>query len=200
MLKVNEIGFKRDEVWLWHNINFELDKGQLLQISGTNGAGKTTLLKVLTALTQPHTGEIDWQGTPVNQQRESYHQQLQYLGHQNAVKADLTVIENLYLNTHAIIHDAIDSTLAKVGLASHKNHFAHQISQGQKQRLALARLMLSPALLWILDEPLAGLDAQVTELCQNWFSEHLNRGGMIIFTSHQPLNITAIKTFTLHLS
>lgn len=199
MLTVNEIGFKRDENWLWNKINFELAAGQLLQISGANGSGKTTLLRILTALTQPHTGEIYWQGCPIARQRETYYQQLQYLGHQSAVKSDLTVIENLRLNTFSVNQSAIDTILEKVGLAAHKNHFAYQISQGQKQRLALARLLLNPAPLWILDEPLAGLDAEMTERCQIWFKDHLRMGGMIVLTSHQSLTLDS-SALKLHIS
>lgn len=200
MLQVNEIGFQRDDIWLWRKINFELSPSQLLQISGANGSGKTTLLRVLTALTQAHTGEIYWQGHPITDLREKYYQHLQYIGHQCAVKADLTVEENLCLNLLSVNHLAIDSVLERAGLAAHKNHYAYQISQGQKQRLALARLLLSSALLWILDEPLAGLDAHMTQLCQDWFCEHLSRGGMIILTSHQVLNTASINALKLHLS
>jgi heme exporter protein A len=200
MLKVNEIGFKRHEVWLWNNISFELGFGQFLQISGANGSGKTTLLRILTALATPHTGEIYWQEKSIFKNNDLYHSQLQYIGHQCAVKAELTVEENLRLNTAKINRSSLESTLEKTGLTAHKNHFAYQISQGQKQRVALARLLLSSALIWILDEPLAGLDTEMIQQCQTWFYEHLSQGGIIIMSSHQNIHLEKVSNLKLHLS
>lgn len=193
MLTVQHLSCRKGERLLWQDLNFAVSPGQLLQIAGANGSGKTSLLRVLTGLAPAHTGEVSWQGVAIGKRKSAYQQQLHYLGHQAAVKSELTVQENLRFNLQKTAKKSVNTAIEQVGLTTHRDHFGHQLSQGQKQRVALARLLLNPARLWILDEPLAGLDTDMIEHLQQIFAEQLQQGGMIILTTHRPLTLPALS-------
>ncbi len=190
-LEINQLSLKRGERWLWQELKFGIKTGEWLQITGENGSGKTSLLRVLAGLAQPTSGNLNWQGQPVKKEMLAYQEQLHYLGHQTAVKMDLTVFENLSLSIHQSLRiSEINKVLDSVSLSTFKHTPLYALSQGQKQRVGLARLLLHEVPLWILDEPFAGLDQDMIIRIQKIFAEKLAREGLIILTSHQPLNLS----------
>lgn len=186
MLQVRRLACQKGNSLLWENLNFELSFGKLLLITGANGCGKTSLLRILAGISQPLSGKVLWPSSI----------QICYLGHQPAIKNELTVEENLRLQALCNNQKNIHQALAKVGLSEHKDHFGFQLSQGQKQRVALAKLLLSPAKIWILDEPLAGLDETIVSNLQQIFLTHLIQAGMIIMTTHRPLTSPQLHPYT----
>lgn len=195
LLYVNQLACYRGERLLFDNLCFYLQAGELVQITGPNGSGKTTLLRMLTGLYPVQAGDICWHGKTIQNDRETYQQQMYYLGHSLGVKQELTVLENLQLNWRLPItlENQRDTVLARVDLIHYKNTLCRQLSRGQRQRLALAQLMLADAALWILDEPFAALDLVAAALLQQIFMEKLQAQGAIIFTSHQPLTLMTLK-------
>jgi heme exporter protein A len=195
LLSVNQLACYRGERLLFDALCFQLNAGELLQITGANGSGKTTLLRLLTGLYPLQKGDIRWCGKTIYANREAYQQQMYYLGHSLGVKHELTVLENLQLNWRKPmrIMNQVDVVLTKLDLIHYKNELCRHLSRGQRQRLALAQLMLSDALLWILDEPFASLDQVATTLLQQIFVEKLQTQGAILFTSHQPLTLTTLQ-------
>ena len=203
-LTVNNLQCIRGGRELFSNLSFELQAKQLMMLEGRNGSGKTTLLRALCGLYQPDEGEILWQGEPIKKQDEAYRCELLYLGHLNAIKADLTVLENLRFNTRiageAVTDDALMAALDTIGLYAFEEHLTRQLSQGQKRRVALARLLLSKAMLWILDEPFVALDVAAVTLLQSMIASHVEQGGMVILTTHQEVPLTSGKIKRLSLN
>ncbi len=188
---------------LFRDISFELLPGEILQIEGTNGSGKTSLLRILTGLSQPAEGEVFWDGQNIEKDPAHFNQNLIYIGHLNALKAELSALENLELvrqylnNTNAL---TTQRALANVGLAGYEHILAHQLSAGQKRRVALARLQLNHAPLWVLDEPTTAIDKQGVIAFQQTIENHTQNGGMVILTAHQPLHFGNAKIRSLWLS
>lgn len=194
MLEAVSLQCVRGEHALFSDLSFKLGAGEMLLVSGPNGAGKTSLLRLLCGLSQPAAGEVRWQGECVRGQRGEYCKQMAYLGHHNGVKDELTALENLRAAADvagvAAGGDALLAALEHVGLRGHEDLPAKLLSQGQKRRVALARLLLADARLWILDEPLAALDVQAVVLVEDMLAAHLARGGMAVLTTHQPVNVS----------
>lgn len=194
MLQVDNLSCWRGERCLWQGLAFTLLPGQLLQITGANGNGKTSLLRILAGLAAARSGIITWRGVPITQRSASYQQQLCYLGHQPAVKSELTVQENLCFSLQNSSVQSRTQALAQVKLEAYRDYFGYQLSQGQRQRLGLARLLTTSTPLWILDEPLAGLDAEMITTLQTIFAEQLQRGGNIVLTTHRPLTAASFNS------
>ncbi len=211
-LSAENLCAEKQDRWLFENIAFELEPGEMLHLRGANGSGKTTLLRILCGLTTADKGEVSWGGTPIHQQRNEYHTQLSYVGHTDGVKQDLSVTENLKVaavlatgkqqKTKNLNLDPInlDQALSDMGLKTKKYTFAHDLSAGQRRRLALTRCLLNETSIWILDEPLTALDKQGVEIVENMINAHLQRNGMAIVTSHQDLNINEDRCRDLNLS
>lgn len=180
----------RDERTLFSGLSFTLEPGEMVQVEGQNGAGKTSLLRILAGLSSPDVGEVRWQGESTRRQRDVFHRQLVYLGHQPGIKTVLTAYENLafYQSVDGKINaDAIYQALEHVGLLGYEEVTVAQMSAGQQRRVALARLWLSRAPLWILDEPLTAIDIQGVAALMDLFEQHVSRGGMLLLTTHQDL-------------
>lgn len=193
MLEARALLCERDERTLFRDLSFQVNAGEWVQITGGNGAGKTTLLRLLTGLARPDAGEVCWQGDPVARVRDSYHQNLLWIGHQPGIKTRLTALENL-----RFFHQDGDSAtclaaLAQAGLAGYEDIPVNQLSAGQQRRVALARLWLTRAALWILDEPFTAIDVNGVERLTQRMAEHTGQGGMVILTTHQPLNVATDK-------
>ncbi len=174
-----------------------------MRVHGTNGSGKTSLLRILTGLSQAESGDVYWNDENIDADRASFNENLLYIGHRNGLKADLSAFENLTLLNHQLkqfsevsVQDALDA----VGLSGYETILAHQLSAGQKRRVALARLHLSTAPLWILDEPTTAIDTDGVEAFQRIVEQHANEGGMVIFSSHQALSFEQIPIRDLSLS
>jgi heme exporter protein A len=169
-----------------------------------NGSGKTSLLRALCGFLMPDAGTIRWRGEETRTLREDYHAELVYLGHHNAIKDDLDALENLRINAGmaGIKLDGKDAVAAlrRIGLRGREALPMKVLSQGQRRRVALARLLVGDAPLWILDEPLTALDVGAVGLMQELIGEHLAKGGMAIYTTHQPLEVAGVTTRRLALS
>jgi heme exporter protein A len=181
---------------LFHDLDFALAAGELGYVAGPNGSGKTSLLRILCGLAWPAAGEVLWDGAAVRSQREEYNAQLLYLGHANAVKDELTPIENLRLGAalagHKVDGPAARDALQRFGLARVLHLPARYLSQGQRRRVALARLLLEPAApLWIIDEPFNALDAAAVRDVEDVLAAQLARGGIVVITTHQETPILA---------
>ncbi|MBW8190778.1 cytochrome c biogenesis heme-transporting ATPase CcmA [Neiella marina] len=201
MLSARRLSLARQSRQLFSDVSFSLEPGRALLLQGRNGAGKTSMLRILAGLSQADDGQVLWQDSPI-QQSENFHASLLYLGHQPAVNVELSPTENLrYL---CALHDdnaeSIANILVAVGLAGYEDVPAGQLSAGQQRRIALSRLWLSKAPLWILDEPLTALDVKAVAGLEKRFKQHLDAGGMLIVTTHQPAVLPEHATTRLELS
>jgi len=204
MLEVSDLACVRGEHQLFDGLSFALSPGELMQVQGENGSGKTTLLRTLCGFIQPEKGEIRWQGQSIRELAEDYYADLVYLGHLNAVKDELNALENIRINSRLAGFEVGDSVavaaLRRMGLRGRETFPVKVLSQGQRRRVALARLLISKAPLWILDEPLTALDTGAVGLMQELIGEHLNNRGMVIYTTHQALEVAGVETRRLKLS
>ena len=192
MLEAVDLECVRGDRPLFSHLSFSLRPGELLHVTGVNGSGKTTLLRALCGLTHAHAGEIRWNGTAIQKLGDEYHAQLAYVGHANGIQGDLTPEENLRVAIRlsgSTGTEQIGAVLKRLGLAAYHRFPSKILSQGQKRRLALARLMVERKPLWILDEPLSGLDVDSVSLMTTILIEHLAQGGLIVITSHQDIHV-----------
>ena len=197
MLSAHDLACERGERLLFKNLGFELGEGEALLVRGGNGHGKTSLLRILCGLSQPVAGEVRWRGQPIASEHEQYCKEMSYVGHVNGIKDDLTPLENLRL---AAALDGRDldlpvavAALEQVGLSRCQDFPARVLSFGQRRRVALAGLMTAGALLWILDEPLTGLDVHGVAMVEKLIRDHVVSGGMAIMTTHQPLTLDGVS-------
>ena len=193
MFSVSNLSCSRGDKRLFSGVSFALQPGEWLHVEGDNGVGKTSLLRLTCGLSALEQGEIQWQGHPVSSNIDEFRANLAYLGHQLALKEDLTPLENLRADT-AIAGRTLSladakSALAQLGLKGREHLPVRVLSQGQKRRTALARLLVSSAPLWILDEPFVALDAAAQKVLSDIINGHLNRQGMVLFTSHQMVTL-----------
>jgi heme exporter protein A len=204
MLEVGNLACSRGDHRLFSGLCFELSPGQIMQVQGANGSGKTSLLRTLCGFIPPDDGEILWNGKNVKELGEDYHAELLYIGHLNAIKDELNALENLQMSAglagYTVTEQQAIAALKRMGLQRREHLPVRVLSQGQKRRVALARLLISDAHLWILDEPLTALDVGAVGLMQELIGEHLSKGGMAIFTTHQPLQVAGVETRQLALS
>ena len=204
MLEVSNLACSRGDHRLFSGLNFTLDHGQILQIQGANGSGKTSLLRTLCGFITPDEGTIAWRGENIRELDEDYHAELLYLGHLNAIKDELSALENLRVSA-GLSGKELDEkeamvVLRRMGLRGREMLPTKVLSQGQRRRVALARLPVSDAKLWVLDEPLTALDVGAVALVQELIAEHLAQQGMVIFTTHQPLQVAGMEMHSLSLS
>jgi len=194
LLDVINLECTRGDRSLFRAVTFSVRPGELLHVTGRNGAGKTTLLRTLCSLTRPAHGEIRWGGELIRALGEEYYRTLAFVGHSNGIQGELTCAENLHaatgLHTRSS-HDAIMTAMTRLGLDGYARMPAKVLSQGQKRRLALARLLLLGKKLWILDEPFSALDTDSVASMDGIIGEHVESGGMAILTSHQTLTVSA---------
>ena len=204
MLEVVNLTCVRGTRRLFKDLNFSAESGELVELHGPNGSGKTSLLRILCGLATPAGGEVRWNGTSIRSLGEEYFGSVAYLAHQNAVKDELTAIENLRISS-AVCGNALDKkeaqeTLKRVGLTQQQNLPARALSAGQQRRLAMTRLLTSTARLWILDEVLTSLDDAAMNLSREFISEHLKQDGMAIVATHQDLGLATPRFQRLQLS
>ena len=199
-LTASGLGFSRAGRPVFSGIDFALGPGELLQVTGANGSGKTSLLRVLSGLLPPAEGELRWCARPVRGGESGYLQSLAYVGHTDGIDPDLSAIENLQFATRVAggtpTIDQIENALASFGMAKAMHAPVRTLSQGQRRRVALARLALLPRTLWLLDEPLTSLDEHAGQCFHAQLDAHLRAGGIAVVATHQPL---AVDSRTLHL-
>lgn len=201
ILEARAITCVRGDRELFSRLDLQVSAGECLHIRGENGVGKTSLLRLLTGLAPPESGEVLWNGVPIKKESSEYHGKLLFLGHRDALKEDLTALENLRM--YAAI-DGIDltdveafSTLWRFGLKGREDLPVNCLSAGQKKRVLMARMLTRRAQVWILDEPFNALDTQAVLELQSLIGQHLEGNGLVVLTSHQPLAISNLRVFDL---
>lgn len=202
-LTADNLAGVRGERLLFDKLNFKCSNGTVLYLQGANGTGKTTLLRTLCGLSKPYAGSINWCGENINSLAEEYYKHVLYIGHLPGIKEDLTALENLQFSmalsgTPFHLLQATEA-LKMLGLARGLNLPTRMLSQGQKRRVALARLWLQDSPLWVLDEPFTALDVAATELLKQKIETFANAGGMVIMTTHQEVSIDAPNFIQLRL-
>jgi heme exporter protein A len=192
VLTVSDLSCERDQRFLFDHLSFQLNPGEILQVKGPNGAGKTTLLRILCGLYDEFDGEIDWQ----------LEQHPLYLGHKPGVKDLLTAAENLHwlcgLQEQKVTPHDLSVGLAEVGLKGYDDIPCGHLSEGQRKRVNLARFYLLDAMVWLLDEPFSAIDVEGVSRFESLMSRHVARGGSIIITSHQAIDVeTPVRVLDL---
>ena len=197
-MTVNDLRFERDDIAVINDACLTLNDGEILQIEGPNGSGKTTLLRILTTALQPNGGEILYQGQILSKCRFDYLSNILFLGHQSALKLTLTAEENLSWITSELPGSvSVLNALERVGLRGYSDIPCHSLSAGQQRRVALARLLLSNAKIWFLDEPFAALDGQGVQFVEQCMERHVNGGGAVMLTTHQPIGMESVRRYSL---
>jgi len=188
-LEARSLGLWRGERCLCRDLSFTLDEGRILQLAGPNGSGKTSLMRAVAGVGRLDEGEVLWDGTPIGRS-DDYRLSLLYLGHHTGLKSHLSATEN-YIFYQSITGYSSDirakQALSTCGVTEPADRPVATLSMGQRRRAALTRLLGMKAKLWLLDEPLASLDAEGVELVSRLLKSHVAAGGMAILATHQPL-------------
>ncbi len=187
-LEVIHLEFDYSDKPLLQHIDFTVNQGQALHLRGGNGVGKSTLLKLLSGILYPTQGDIRYQGHSIYQNKGPFQQNICYVGHKNAFSPWLTVLENcrFVLNRTITIQDC-RKLMHTFDLSSYENVLYGQLSEGLRRRVALLRLWMTEASIWLLDEPLVALDRHSVDLFIQALTSHLSKGGLVVLSSHQPL-------------
>lgn len=202
LLQINDLSCIRDDRVLFEHLSLSLDGGQMLLVEGRNGSGKTSLLRILTGLKLADAGDILWQGQSITKLGADYYEAVNYVGHHDGIKRELTCLENLRL-VQAMGKPApidLDDALEQVLLYRYGDTPVGNLSAGQKRRLALARLLVTESELWILDEPFTSLDKKSMDYFQGVFEQHIQNQGMVVMTSHHEMVMPGPNLKRLNLS
>jgi len=191
LLQTRDLSCTRNDRLLFEHLDIGLEAGQMLVVEGPNGCGKTSLLRILTGLRLADGGEVLWRGEPIDRLAGDYFEQVNYVGHHDGVKHELSCLENLRLARAMGVPSQLDldDVLDRVNLYAYGETEAGSLSAGQKRRLALARLIATDAMLWILDEPFTSLDKASMALFSGMFEQHLLQRGVIVMTSHHDISL-----------
>lgn len=204
MLQGINLACVRGDRELFKDINFLLESGGLMQVRGPNGSGKTSLLRMLCGLSHPAAGDILWEDQNIRALDSDFFAAVTYIGHLSGTKDDLTVLENLQISSALagmeISTEQANDALHYIGLKGREALPVKVLSQGQRRRVALARLLVCKTSLWILDEPLVALDVMAVKLVRGVLEEHLQQGGMVVMTTHQEIDISAASIMELQLA
>lgn len=193
MLSLHQLQCRRGERELFRGVDVALEQGDLLQVAGANGSGKTSLLRIVAGLSEAASGEVRWKNEKLDELAENYFHDLLYLGHGAAIKDELTALENLTLALQLAGEQAtsanVKQALIDAGLKDRLHLPAKYLSQGQRRRVALARLCRTNRPLWVLDEPFTALDVNAVNWIAGLIGKHLDSSGTVIYTTHQPVAI-----------
>jgi heme exporter protein A len=196
LLEARDLACLRGDRVVFAGLSLALEAGSALLLSGANGAGKSTLLRILTSLLRPAEGVVLWRGTDIAADPAAHAARLRYLSHQDALKPALTVAENLAFFARLWGGD-VAAALDALALGPLADLPARVLSSGQRRRLALARLALAPAPLWLLDEPTTGLDAASVERLGPLLAAHRAAGGVVVAATHIPLPLPQARELRL---
>jgi heme exporter protein A len=202
MLNVAGLHLWRGDRHVLRGVSFAANAGQCVLLTGKNGAGKTTLLRAIAGLLDPEAGEVSWRGKNARRERDDFHGELAYLGHEPPLKGDLTGRENLRYSIgirRIVTADEIHAALERAGAQSFADRAVRTLSAGQRRRVALAGVLLTGAALWLLDEPATNLDAEGKRLVAHLIEEQLARGGIVVAAVHQDLDLSHGGVVTLEL-
>ena len=189
-LEARQLRVERGDAVVFDNLSFSCPPGTLTHLKGENGSGKTTLLRTLAGLIRPETGQVLWRGETLRG-TQPLAAELILIGHQNGLNAELNARENLHFIAALAAAPAyrdIGTALARVNASSFSERPVRNLSAGQRQRIALARLLLFDAKLWMLDEPFTALDTATREVIEDLLEEHLARDGIALIATHQAFN------------
>lgn len=188
MLEVKALSFDYLDTPLLHNIKWSLNNGRLMHLCAKNGAGKTTLLRLLAGLMLPISGDILWENQSIYADLEGFQRKICYVGHKTGLSSILTVWENCFFDAHWQRKAfEFSDLLARFELEGLAETPCFQLSAGQQRRVALLRLVMSDALIWLLDEPYAALDTSGARILTSCLEEHLAGNGLIVMSSHLNL-------------
>jgi len=186
-LEGSSLEVSRGNRCLFADLNFRLEYGEMALVTGANGCGKTSLLRVLAGLAVPDSGHVMLGKTDIHGFLPEQRRDLVFKGHLNGLKRELTARENLEFFYQLWRGSCrADTVLAELQLSHAADCLVRHLSTGQRRRVSLGALRLQPATLWILDEPLAGLDKSGIDLICRWVGEHLQEGGIAVIATHRP--------------
>ncbi|OUR76870.1 heme ABC exporter, ATP-binding protein CcmA [Alphaproteobacteria bacterium 46_93_T64] len=188
----------RQDRLIFNAVDLSLNPGEILWVKGRNGSGKTSLLRILACLLKPATGIVSWNGTDIEEDPEHYKENLQYVGHQDALKMAMSARENLEFWSDYTENSTVDQALDAFQLQPIADHPTQILSAGQKKRSNLARLIACPAPLWILDEPVSSLDTDYIGLFKDLLEKHVRNGGMALLATHQDLSLSRVRQLDLN--
>lgn len=183
----------RGERCLFQDLGFAVEPGELLLLEGKNGSGKTSLLRAIAGMLEFETGEVCWDGVDVRRQRQVFHAAIAWLAHRTGLKGDLTLTENLAFEAklRAQKNTDLEAVLERLGISRLKKLPLRALSAGQQRRVSLARMLLTHAPLWLVDEPFTNLDRQGRALVIELVNEHLADGGLCVMAAHQDVVVQA---------
>jgi heme exporter protein A len=202
MLSVQGLHLWRGDRHVLRGVSFDGLPGKCVLLTGRNGAGKTTLIRAIAGLLDPEEGQVLWKGAPARGQRDEFHAELAYLGHEAPLKGDLSARENLKYSVgirRAVDPAEIDAALARTGADRFADRATRMLSAGQKRRIALAGVLLANAVLWLLDEPTTNLDADGQQLVRDLIAGQLSRNGIVVAAVHHSLSLPPEQLLPLEL-
>jgi len=190
-LSAEELTLFRGERCLFKQLSFALNPGELLLLEGRNGSGKTSLMRALAGLIELEAGTVLWDGVPLRDARQAFYNSLVWMAHRVGFKGDLTLVENLRFESSLRRRAAVemDDALTRLGIDRLRRLPLRSLSAGQQRRVALARMLLADATLWMMDEPVTNLDREGRALVMDLVRDHLGQGGMAIMAAHQDINV-----------